>query len=83
METVCVLAQNGGRFDTKRNAFWHKMENVLAQNGMRCMHNGGSCRVNELGWNQEERTWGVMKSETYLKDADKYCIFHFRRINKL
>ena len=32
METVCVLAQNGGRFDTKRKAFWHKTENVLAQN---------------------------------------------------
>ena len=32
METVCVLAQNGGRFDTKRNAFWHKMDCVLAQN---------------------------------------------------
>jgi hypothetical protein len=39
METECVLAQNGGRFDTKRNAFWHKMEGVLAQNGKRCMHN--------------------------------------------
>jgi len=32
METECVLAQNGGRFDTKRNAFWHKTEGVLAQN---------------------------------------------------
>jgi hypothetical protein len=28
METVCVLAQNGGRFDTKRKTFWYKTENV-------------------------------------------------------
>jgi hypothetical protein len=32
------LAQNGGRFDTKRNAFWHKTENAYAQYALRNMN---------------------------------------------
>ena len=31
----CVLAQNGGRFVWKRNAFCSKMEDVLYQNAFR------------------------------------------------